>query len=212
MLYGNIQRVAVVSLNRLARQWEEELGTIISDVNWQAAITLVHSSSICIRHELLQFKVLHRLHLSASKLAKLYPGLDPTCIRCRQDPASLSHMFWFCPKLDLFWTNIFGTFSYMCNKVISPNPLTALFGVVPQETPIPRHQAEAIAFSTLLARRLILLSWKKVMPPSHRRWVEDVMSHLKLEQLKYTARGTTHRYYKVWQPFLSYFEDEFPLT
>lgn len=48
VLYNNIQRVTVVSLNRLARQWEEELGTTISDVNWQAAITLVHSSSICI--------------------------------------------------------------------------------------------------------------------------------------------------------------------
>ena len=165
MLYDNIQRVATTSLNRLARLWEEKLKTTISDVNWQKVITLVHSSSICIRHGLLQFKVLHRLHLSASKLAKLYPGLDPTCIRCRQDPASLSHMFCLCPKLALFWTRTFDTFSYMCNKVVSPNPLTALFGVVPRETPITGHQAEAIAFSTLLAQRLTLLSWKKATPP-----------------------------------------------
>lgn len=72
----------------------------------------------------------------------------------------------------------------MCNKVIGPNPLTALFGVVPQETSITKHQARGVAFSTLLARRLILLSWKKVTPLP---WVEEVMSHLKVEQLKYTA-------------------------
>lgn len=36
------------------------------------------------------------------------------------------------------------------------------------------------------------------------------MSHLKLEQLKYTALGSTQIYFKVWQPFLSYFEIEFP--
>ena len=47
-LYDNIQRVAVISLNRLARLWEEELRTTIPDVNWQAAITLVDCSSICI--------------------------------------------------------------------------------------------------------------------------------------------------------------------
>jgi len=88
---------------------------------------------------------------------------------------------------------------------------------------MPRHQTfvvrvvdfylkgnvKTIAFSTLLARCLILLSWKKVAPPSHRRWVEEVMSYLKLERLKHTIRGSTQRYYTVWQPFLSYFEREF---
>lgn len=98
----------------------------------------------------------------------------------------------------------------MCNKAISPNPLTALFGVVPPATPITRHQAEAIAFSTLLARHLKLISWKKVTPPSHRHWVEEVMSNLKLEQLKYNALATTHRNHKVWQLFLSYFMDQLP--
>ena len=170
----------------------------------------MHSSSICIRPGWVQFKVLHRLHLSASKLAKLYPELDPNCIRCSRDPATLSHMFWLCPKLTPFWTGVFDTFSYMCDRVIDPNPMTALFGVVPQETRIPTHQAEAIAFSTLLARRLILFSWKKVKAPSHKRWVEEVMSHLKLERLKHTARGSTQKYLKIWQPFLSYFETEFP--
>ncbi|KAK1899725.1 Peptidyl-tRNA hydrolase [Dissostichus eleginoides] len=33
--------------------------------------------------------------------------------------------------------------------------------------------------------------------------------HLKLEQLKHTTRGSIAKYYKVWQPFLSYFENEF---
>lgn len=191
------------------RQWEEELGITISDTIWQAAIRFVHSSSMCIRHGLLQFKVLHRLHLSASKLARFYPGLDPTCIRCSRDPASLSHMFCLCPKLAPFWTGIFKTFSYMCNTAVDANPLTLLFGVVTQETRITTDQAEAVAFSTLLARRLILFSWKKAAPPSHKRWVEEVMSHLKLEQLKHTTRGSIAKYYKVWQPFLSYFENEF---
>lgn len=156
LVHDNIQRAAALSLNHAARLWEEELGT---------AITLVHSSSICVRHGLLQFKVLHRPHLSASKLAKLFPGSDPICIRCRQDPATLSHMFWLCPKLSSFWTGMFDTLSYLCNKTVSPNPLTALFGVIPQETSIASYQTEAVAFSTLLARRLILLSRKKVPPP-----------------------------------------------
>lgn len=122
-------------------------------------------------------------------------------------------MFWPCPKLIPYWTGIFNTFSYiMCNVIIDPNPLTAVFGLVPQRTPITNYQAVAIAFSTLLARCLIICCWKKVGPLSHKCWMEEVMSHLKLQQRRYTTQGSTQKYYKIWQPFLNYFETEFPAS
>lgn len=34
-------------------------------------------------------------------------------------------------------------------------------------------------------------------------WVEEVMPQLKLELFKYTAQGSTQKYQKVWEPFLS---------
>lgn len=37
-------------------------------------------------------------------------------------------------------------------------------------------QSEVIAFSSLLARRLILMNWKSANPPSHGRRVTDVMA------------------------------------
>ncbi|KAJ3590007.1 hypothetical protein NHX12_007964 [Muraenolepis orangiensis] len=39
--------------------------------------------------------------------------------------------------------------------------------------------------------------WKKAAPPSHKRWVEEVMSHLKLKQLKHTTRGSIAKHYKL---------------
>lgn len=139
----------------------------------------------------MQLKVLRRLHLSANKLDR---------IMCGRDLANLSHISWLCPKLISFWAGTFSTFSYMCNIVIDPNPLTALFRVIPPQTQTQSYQAEAIALSTLLARRPILLGWKKAMSPSHRRWVEEVMCYLKLEPLEYTAQGsffTTLRWYSL---------------
>lgn len=209
-LYESIQLIASPSLNNIRAAWEEELGFEVSDDSWQSAIRRIHSSSICIRHGLLQFKVLHRLHLSKTKLARIYPDVDPTCSRCCQAPATLYHMFWTCPKLVQFWSSIFDTFSYICNKDIGPAPEIALFGVAPAEVAISRSQSDAIAFSSLLARRLILCNWKSVKPPTHKRWVGEVMAHLKLEKLKHSFRGSTQRFYDVWQPFLNYFNLEFP--
>lgn len=105
----------VRKLSHIRAGWEEELGFEVSDISWQSAIKRIHSTSICIRHGLLQFKVLHRLSLSRSRLARICPDVDPTCSRCRQAPATLYHIFWACPKLIQFWSLIFDTFSYICD-------------------------------------------------------------------------------------------------
>lgn len=72
MLYMSIQKVASPSLDYIKNKWEEELELDISDVDWRWAVELIHSSSVCVRHGLIQFKVLHRLHLSRDKLARIY--------------------------------------------------------------------------------------------------------------------------------------------
>lgn len=71
-----------LSLNHLKRQWEEELGVTISGMKWQAAIKLVHSTSICIRHGLLRFKVLHTV-------GYIYPRVSwPNSSSVQTPPAS----------------------------------------------------------------------------------------------------------------------------
>ena len=57
-----------------------------------------------------------------------------------------------------------------------------------------------IAFTTLLARHLILLNWKRPVPPSHTRWLKEIMFYLKLEKIKYTLRGVTDTFERVWRP------------
>ena len=120
------------------------------------------------------------------------------CSGCAQSWDSFGHQF------------LTHSLTSVTEEEISPAPETALFGVVPAEVAISGAQSDAIAFLSLLARRLILFNWKSAMPPTHRRWVGDVMAHLKLEKLRHSTRGSTQRFYKIWQPFLDYFNLEFP--
>ena len=61
----------------------------------------------------------------------------------------------------------------------------------PTEISLSVAQGDAVAFSSLLAWRLLLLKWKSAKPPSHSQWEHNVMSFLKLEQLKYSLRGSS---------------------
>ncbi len=59
-------------------------------------------------------------------------------------------------------------FSVIFSLPIDPNPVTALFGILPESVQLKILQAVNVAFATLLARRLILMNWKSAAPPPYR--------------------------------------------
>lgn len=167
-------------LNSLKNKWEADLDELISEEVWHKIIQGIFTSSICLRHAVIQFKIVHRLHWSKVRLSKIKANIDSTCDRCREAPATLLHMFWIRPRLYMFWTNIYETLSGLFGEVVEPSPFIALFGVAPENTSFTKSKIKILAFCCLLARRLILIKWKDPFPPTFSRWIREVMYHLKL--------------------------------
>ena len=80
--------------------------------------------------------------------------------------------------------------SKVTGKAIVPNPLTALFGVLPPALCLSSNKKDLVAFSTLLARRLILLKWKSSGPPTFVNWTKEVLRFLELEKIRLTLTGS----------------------
>lgn len=206
MFYANIMSTYSPSVSHIREQWENDMGVSLSDEEWEMALTRVHSSSICSRHALIQFKVLHRLHFSKAKLARIFPNKSPICDKCKQTTATLYHMFWSCSKLDNFWSSFFDTMSQIYGVDIQPSPLIAILGIIPEsdQGSFPAYLQRAFAFSSLLARRLILFKWKDTTPPIHNHWIRDMMQSLKLEKIRGTLNGSLQSFQKTWDPFIRY--------
>lgn len=60
-------------------EWETELGIIMSDDWWTKALEEIKSCSSCAKFQLIQFKIVHRVHYSKSRLAKIYSNMADTC-------------------------------------------------------------------------------------------------------------------------------------
>lgn len=88
---------------------------------------LVNSTPLCVHHSLLKFKVVHRAHLSKSKLSKIHPGLDPRCNRCGSDDANHTHMFWTCPAFAHFREEFFVLWTRLLTWNGLLTPLFAVF-------------------------------------------------------------------------------------
>ena len=170
------------------------------------ALSRVHSSSICSRNALIQSKVIHRLHLSKAKLAKIFQSLSPVCDRCKQAPATIFHMFWPCPALVNFWSCYFDTISRAYGWRVVSFPMVAVFGILPEGNGVrlPVHIQRVVAFTSLLARSLILFKWKDVAPPSHNQWIIDVMQNIKVEKIGNALNGPTGKFHKTWDPFIHF--------
>ena len=64
---------------------------------------------------LIQFKVLHRLHYSKSKLHRIFSNIPAICDKCQHSEANLTHSFTNCIKITNFWTEIFKIISNVVN-------------------------------------------------------------------------------------------------
>ncbi len=71
---------------------------------------------------------------------------------------------------------------------------------------MPSNKENVIAFATLIAHRRILMEWKSPAPPQASVCLSDMMMFLKLEKIKYSVRGSTRKFYKTWDPLLTYFD------
>ena len=117
-IYTLLNTHNVSSLDSLRNKWEADLGGNFPEAIWQKILQRIYSSSICLRHTVVQFKIVHRLHWTKDRLSKIKRDIDPTYDRCKQAPVTLLHMLWSCPKLYNFWQSIFKTFSRICGKTV----------------------------------------------------------------------------------------------
>lgn len=203
-IYNTFLTCYPLASDRLRITWARDLNIEIETETWQSILKRVHSSSVCARHGVLQCKVVHIVHWSKSKLARMFPDIDPSCDKCHLEPANLTHMFWTCPALSLFWESVFESLSAITSVNIHPSPLIGLFGVLPPDYSLPSHFAELVAFLTLLARRCILMNWKGPRVPSHTLWIKDVLFFVKLEKIKHCLRGSMVKFSKIWFPFFEH--------
>lgn len=84
-LYNVVLNIHSPSSDTFREQWQEEFGVEVTDDVWQESIKNIYCSSINARHNLIKFKVVYRLHLSPSKLQKIYKNVSSLCFKCSKD-------------------------------------------------------------------------------------------------------------------------------
>lgn len=193
-----------ISTQHLKDAWEEDLGIAIDDKSWETSLNAIHSCSINSRHQLIQFKVIHRLHYSCTKLHSFYPSVSPICPKCKSAEGTLGHLFWSCPKLNKFWSDIFKCFSDVYSCDLTPDSYTAILGETKHHLVLSHYERKTIQYGMVIAKRNILTLWKGEEVPVFGTWLAEMTNLLYMEKIRYTVSLKSATFDRMWQPFESY--------
>lgn len=184
--------------------WMKDTGVEISDGLWAMGLERIKVCSINARLQLIQYKVIHRLHYSKTKLNRIFPSVSAICDKCKSNDGTLAHLFWDCHKLRGFWDDIFHLYSVIYNKPLQPDGIFAILHCSTYSITLPTALQEALMFGMVIAKRVILREWKSCSPPCFKQWLNDMVSCLYLEELRYTISDNCTKFFKIWGPFIDY--------
>lgn len=90
----------------LWKVWQSDLPSLDRE-DWDDCLEQGPRLVISSRDKLIQVKFLHRVYYMPQKLHCIFPDQDPICPKCRTQVGSFLHMFWECPIIRSFWSEVF---------------------------------------------------------------------------------------------------------
>ena len=123
-----------------------------------------------LRTRLIQFKIIHRMYWSPSKLYRVKLTTDQGCWKCSEE-GTLTHMLWHCPKAQDFWTSVHECIQKVVGVEVPFCIRLYLLGGPPILTDdIAPVYAEWVQTAIMLGRKLLVQQWKSAHAPPITDW------------------------------------------
>lgn len=103
-------------------KWEEDLLVAPDADSWTQICQNIYRMTKNTNLQLIQYKILHRTHLTGHKMFKMGFTSD-TCTNCSQNkPDTYIHAIWHCTPIQRFWTDVTTSLSALmgCHIPLSP--------------------------------------------------------------------------------------------
>lgn len=191
-------------LQKLKGTWEKELNIITDDEEWKDVWRHAKSISVCNRAQAIQLKIIHRMHISPNRRHYFNPTFSPTCLKCKIETGTLTHCFWSCRKMQMYWSNVLSEMEKIFGLKLEMDPVSLILGL-PSRRLTSKHK-RLYCVLTYAGRKNILLQWINEKVPTVKGWQGVVFDLVPLEYLTCILHLKTDQFYKVWEPYLNYVE------
>jgi len=105
-----------------------------------------------------------------------------------------------------FWNRIFQFYSNVYGRHLTPDNHLIILGCSSFSLTLPTSLQQALMFGSVVAKRVILREWKSSTPPCFKKWLNDMVSCIYLEEIWYSLSDSYHKFLDMWGPFNGYIQ------
>ena len=190
------------SIHLPTQKWEKDLSLSFDTDFWSQACRNTFKMTTNTNLQLIQFKVLHRTHITQFKLYKMGFSQSDTCTQCTLNTSdTYFHALWLCSPVYQFWASVTDKLSSILDCRIPQSPNLCLIGDL-TITPLTDNLFQPTLAALTIAKKTILVNWKdnKVLNINH--WLNLLTEHISLEKISANRKNPLKSFREKWSPFI----------
>ena len=139
--------------------WSKDIQTNVEEFLENQAWDIISISSKNPNHQLINWKIVHRLYFTPSKRFHMGLTQSPLCTLCNQEAmGTFMHMFWDCPGVSTFWSQVSTDLSLVVQEDIPCSPSLLLLNDFSSLNISPQSK-RLILSGTTAAKKLLVGRW-----------------------------------------------------
>ncbi|KAL2081000.1 hypothetical protein ACEWY4_022853 [Coilia grayii] len=187
--------------------WERELSSCGIEIEWENIWENICDSSKNLAHQLIHYKLIHRVYATPLKRFQMKLVSSPECTLCQDKKVGTTmHMFWECTPIQEFWTEVLCVLSELLDINIQPNPCLCLLNVDSQLS-LTLTQRKLLMAGFTAAKKAILKHWYLPSLPLKEYWLSSYQYVLALECTTARLNKAKPRTVQAWSSMLQSIQD-----
>jgi len=155
--------------------------------------------------QLIQYKVLHRFHLTGRKLFKMGFSSE-TCSHCTQNtPDTYLHAIWYCTSVKKFWENVTDSLSDLMGCHIPLSPFLCILGDI-SIINLNSTNSQLLLVALTIAKKTILMNWKLKNTIHITTWKNLLIEYISMENLSTSTQNNTSELHPSWSSLFNFLQ------
>lgn len=186
-------------------KWEKDLTFSPNTDLWKEICNNTFSMTNNANLQLIQFKIIHRIHITEKKMFLM--GLRDTdvCSQCTLGSTDdYFHALWTCQSVHSFWISVTTKLSVIMGCEIPLSPSLCLLNNCIEVDNLPINYKNPLLISLTIAKKVILQNWKSKNHIHINHWTNLLIEYITFEKITYTNKNIISKFLDIWNPFLTH--------
>lgn len=186
-------------------KWENNLGISPNPDFWMDICKNLHSMTTNVNLQLIQYKTLHRTHLTQSRLHQMKFSDTDICSQCTLGCTdNYLHATWDCTPVHSFWISVTDKLSIILDCRVPLHPSLCLLGDITQ-IDLPNKFHNPLLISLTVAKKVIFQNWKNKKACNIKHWITLITDLITTEKNIANKQKHMSAFSEIWTLFLNYF-------